>query len=105
MYRKIFTVAIATLLFLSRLCAQDLGAGFVLPAIPSHITVAEQRANYLALHYWDNLDMAKQAVVESDATKQAFADFISILPHTDKEHRVLWKNTTPAKVEEYLSAR
>ena len=64
-----------------------------------------ERANYLALHYWDNLDMSKQAMVENEATKQAFADFISILPHTDKEHRVLLKNTTPAKVEEYLSAR
>lgn len=98
MYRKIFTVAIATLLFLSRLCAQDLGAGFVLPAIPSHITVAEQRANYLALHYWDNLDMAKQAVVESDATKQAFADFISILPHTSLRNEAfaaLWRKSYP----------
>ncbi len=83
MYRKIVIVAIATLLFSSRLCAQTQGVGFVLPTIPSHLTVAEERASYLALHYWDNLDMAQQAVVESEATKQAFADFISILPHAN----------------------
>ena len=103
MYRKILTVAIATLLFSGRLCAQDLGAGFVLPTIPSHITVAEERANYLALHYWDNLDMSKQALVESKSLYD-----LTTKPRLyllDKEHRVLLKNTTPAKVEEYLSAR
>ena len=68
MYRKIVIVAVATLLFSSRLCAQDLGAGFVLPAIPQSITATEERATYLALHYWDNLDMSKQSVVARDAT-------------------------------------
>ena len=98
MYRKILIVAIATLLFSNRLCAQNQGAGFVLPDIPQTITNTKERANYLALHYWDNLDMAKQEAVESNATNQAFADFISILPHTTNHSEAfaaLWRRSYP----------
>lgn len=98
MYRKILIVAVATLLFSSRLCAQNQGAGFVLPTIPQSITATADRANYLALHYWDNLDMSKQAEVESDATKQAFADFVSILPHVSNRSgafATLWRRSYP----------
>ena len=98
MYRKIVIVAVATLLFSSRLCAQNQGAGFVLPAIPQSITATTDRANYLALHYWDNLDVAQQAVVESDVVKQAFADFVTILPHVSDRSEafaVLWRKSYP----------
>lgn len=81
MYRNILIVAVATLLFSSRLCAQDMGAGFVLPTVPETLTSPEQRADYLALHYWDSLDISDMATIESDATRAAFADFISILPY------------------------
>ena len=84
MYRNILIVAIATLLFSSKLCAQDMGAGFVLPTIPNELTTPEQRADYLALHYWDNLDMTNFAEVESEATQLAFANFVSILPYTEQ---------------------
>ena len=98
MYKRIIIVAIATLLFSSRLCAQNTGAGFVLPTIPQSVITPTERANYLALHYWDNLDMSKLAMVENEATKQAFADFISILPHTDKHSEAfasLWRKSYP----------
>ena len=98
MYRNILIVAIATLLFSSKLCAQDMGAGFVLPTIPETITEPEQRANYLALHYWDNLDMANQEVVESESTQVAFADFIALLPHTTERGKAfaeLWRVSYP----------
>ena len=84
MYKNILIVAIATLLFSSRLCAQDLGTGFVLPTIPDNITEPAKRADYLALHYWDNLDMENQEIVESETTQRAFADFISILPYCER---------------------
>ena len=98
MYRNILIVAIATLLFSSRLCAQDMGAGFVLPTLPDSLTAPEERANYLALHYWDSLDMANQQAVESDAINQAFADFVSILPYTtarDEAFAMLWRRSYP----------
>ena len=96
MYRNILIVAIATLLFSSKLCAQDLGAGFVLPTIPDRLTTPEERANYLALHYWDSLDMANQQAEESDAINQAFADFVSILPYATeraKAFAMLWQRS------------
>ena len=98
MYRNILIVAIATLLFSSKLCAQNMGAGFVLPTIPETITEPEKRANYLALHYWDNLDMANKEVVESEATQAAFADFIELLPHSSehgKAFAALWRASYP----------
>lgn len=98
MYRNILIVAIATLLFSSKLCAQNLSIGFVLPTIPQSITQPEQRANFLALHYWDNLDMANQEVVESESTQVAFADFIALLPHTTERGKAfaeLWRVSYP----------
>lgn len=98
MYRNILIVAIATLLFSSKLCAQDMGAGFVLPNIPEQITSPNQRANYLSLHYWDNLDMANIAVVESEATQLAFANFVSILPYAEQRSEAfveLWAKSYP----------
>ena len=98
MYRNILIVAIATLLFSSKLCAQDMGAGFVLPTIPEQITSPDQRADYLALHYWDNLDMADIATVESEATQLAFANFVSILPYTEQRSKAfaeLWTKSYP----------
>ena len=82
MLRKILIVAVATLLFSGKLCAQTVDVGFVLPAIPESLTSPEERANYLALHYWDNLDVALLDGELHGAVQQAFADFVSILPYT-----------------------
>ena len=98
MYKNILIVAIATLLFSSKLCAQDMGAGFVLPAIPETLTTPEQRADYLAQHYWDSLDMTDMKAVESDVTRAAFADFVSILPYCTSQidaFATLWRRCYP----------
>ena len=100
MRRDILIVAIATLLFSSRLCAQDMGAGFVLPTIPEALTTPEARANYLALHYWDSLEMANHEVVESEVTNQAFSDFVSILPYATERSMAfarLWHRCYPCR--------
>ena len=98
MLRKILIVAVATLLFSSKLCAQTMGAGFVLPTIPESLTSTEERANYLALHYWDNLDVTALDDEAFDAVQQAFADFVSILPHTtlrSEAFALLWRRSYP----------
>ena len=98
MYKNILIVAIATLLFSSKLCAQNMGAGFVLPTIPETITQPEKRADYLAQHYWDSLDIVNQQIVESDDTQLAFANFVSILPyseHRGKAFANLWAKSYP----------
>ena len=98
MLRKILIVAVATLLFSSKLCAQTMGAGFVLPTIPESLTTTEERADYLAMHYWDNLDVAALDDEAFDAVQQAFADFVSILPYTTLRSEAfasLWRRCYP----------
>lgn len=98
MYKNILIVAIATLLFSSKLCAQEMGAGFVLPTIPESISSPTERANYLTLHYWDSLYMSDQHLVESNDTQLAFANFISILPYCEQRGKAfanLWAKSYP----------
>lgn len=57
----------------------------VLPVIPSELTIAQERANYLVNHYWDNFDFADTAFIHlPEITEQAFANYIEILTHADK---------------------
>lgn len=98
MLRKILIVAVATLLFSSKLCAQTAGAGFVLPTIPESLTTTEERANYLALHYWDEVDMTSLSEDMLVAVQQTFADFVTILPYTAERpeaFRCLWQRCYP----------
>ncbi len=56
-----------------------------LPEIPDSLTTSEDRTAYLSLHYWDNFDFADTALISRpEITEQAFVDFISILPYTDR---------------------
>ncbi|MFA6702513.1 MAG: DUF5106 domain-containing protein [Dysgonamonadaceae bacterium] len=55
---------------------------FVLPDIPSNITLAEERANYLTKHYWDRFDfMDNELLQRPEITEQAFVDYVNILNH------------------------
>lgn len=57
---------------------------FSLPDIPAALSSSESRAQYLALHYWDNYTFADTTLIHRpEITEQAFVDFIVILPHTD----------------------
>ena len=98
MLRKILIVAVATLLFSSKLCAQTTGAGFVLPTIPESLITPEERANYLALHYWDEVDMTSFSEDALMVVQQAFADFVWILPYATERHEALkrlWQRSYP----------
>ena len=96
-YRRLI-VAIATLLFSSRLCAQNTGVEFVLPTIPQHLTTATDRADYLALHYWDSVDMSNADFIRSQTVEQAFVDYLSIFDHTSDSSSAftaLWSRSYP----------
>ncbi len=55
---------------------------FRLPAIPDNLTVPGQRADYLALHYWDNFDFQDTTGITSpEKTEQILSDYIAILPY------------------------
>lgn len=58
---------------------------FRLPDVPAVLTAPEDRAAYLAQHYWDHFDFADTSLIAlPEITEQAFVDFISILPYTEE---------------------
>lgn len=59
---------------------------FVLPHIPEVINEAEERAKYLAMHYWDRFDFGNRDLIgRPEITEQAFVDYINILGYVPKE--------------------
>ena len=60
---------------------------FPLPSVPDSLVTTESRANYLALHYWDNIDFNDSTIIgNEDISEQGFSNFISIMPYvTQKE--------------------
>ena len=60
---------------------------FPLPSVPDSLVTAKSRANYLALHYWDNIDFNDPTIIgNEDISEQGFSNFISIMPYvTQKE--------------------
>ena len=60
---------------------------YPLPSVPDSLVTAESRANYLALHYWDNIDFNDPTIIgNEDISEQGFSNFISIMPYvTQKE--------------------
>lgn len=50
-----------------------------LPDIPLLYTAPDQRAEYLANHYWDNFSFKDTSYIEKDITEQAWVDYLNIL--------------------------
>ena len=56
---------------------------FRLPEVPATLKTPEDRAAYLALHYWDHFDFNDTSLISRpEITEQAFVNFINILPYT-----------------------
>lgn len=54
--------------------------GFDLPHIPVALVTPQERADYLAEHYWDNFDFTDSTLISKpEITEQAFVDFIDLL--------------------------
>lgn len=61
---------------------QQANKKFSVPAVPTVLTIPEQRAEFIATHYWDNFDFCDTTLVgRADYTEQAFADFVNLLPN------------------------
>ena len=55
---------------------------FPLPTIPQVLVNPTDRANYLAVHYWDHFDFKDHTLIDKpEITEQGFANFISIIPY------------------------
>lgn len=62
---------------------QEEAKGFKLPEIPAMYTDAEQRANFLVKHYWDNFDFTDTSYIHlPQITEQAFVDFLDVTNHS-----------------------
>lgn len=58
----------------------DTITAFALPAIPPMLNTPELRADYLARHYWDNVNFADTNYIHHpEITEQAWVDFIDVL--------------------------
>lgn len=93
--KKILLAFSASLLLLFNLCTAcgsrtnnspaevapvDTITAFILPTIPSMLNTPELRADYLARHYWDNINFADSNYVHHpEVTEQAWVDYIDLL--------------------------
>lgn len=58
----------------------DTITSFILPTIPLMLNTPELRADYLARHYWDNLNFADTNYIHHpEVTEQAWVDYIDLL--------------------------
>jgi len=56
---------------------------FRLPDVPATLREPADRADYLAVHYWDHFDFADTVLIgRPEISEQAFVDFLSVLPYT-----------------------
>lgn len=63
---------------------------FALPEIPATIINPGERAEYLISHYWNNLAFADATwLANPNQIEQAFADYLSLLPHTTPEVAII----------------
>lgn len=57
---------------------------FPYPAIPATLTNTNERAAYLAEHYWDRYDFADTIIIyNKDVAELGFVNFIDLLPRLD----------------------
>lgn len=55
---------------------------FAAPIPPAVLTSSEARAEFVAMHYWDNFNFSDTSLInKADYTEQAFADYVAILPN------------------------
>ena len=61
-------------------------ASFPLPEVPQMLATPADRANYLAIHYWDRFDFKDHSLINKpEITEQGFANFISIMPYVTQK--------------------
>jgi len=83
--KRIILSFISLLCMLGSMKAQM--ATFPLPEVPQMLATPTDRANYLAIHYWDRFNFKDNALINKpEITEQGFANFISIMPYvTEKQ--------------------
>ena len=63
---------------------------FPLPEVPIVLSNPADKANYVALHYWDCFDFKDNSLIEEpEITEQGLVDFISLLAHVSEQKEAL----------------
>lgn len=84
---------------------QDNPPVFKMVEIPGLLSSSEERAEYLVLNYWNNLDFADTTFVNNaEVTEQAFVNYIDILPHAKPEtaNQSIKKTISKASVDKKM---
>ena len=82
---------------------RDTDKGFHLPEVPATLILPEDRAAHLSLHYWDHFDFKNKDLIDTpDIAEQAYVDFLSILPYTDKAEEAVAELYKRAAVEKEM---
>ena len=83
---KILSIAFAMMIVVSSYATTT----FSLPNIPDTLTTKSQKANFLALHYWDNIDLNELILIgNEDISEQVFGNFIGIMPDVTNQQEAL----------------
>lgn len=62
--------------------ADPIPAELPLPTIPAELRTPQERADYLAVHFWDKMDFADTRLsLDTAFMEQNFVNFIDLLPH------------------------
>ena len=73
-------------------CVAGVAQGVTLPSVPALLTEPAERADYLALHYWDHFDFKNEKMIgNADVTEQGFSNFLSIMPYVSKKNEAFAK--------------
>lgn len=90
---------------------QDTIKGIVMPEIPPMMTTIEQQAEFLAKHYWDNVNFADTNYIHHpDVTERAWAEYCNLLTHVPLEtaqegiRKVINRTNADKKVFKYITS-
>lgn len=78
--RKFITSILLGLMFIAVAASEK---ELPLPIVPDSLRAPETRADYILLHFWDDLD----STYSKNAIEQAFSNFLSVFPYASDEGR------------------
>ena len=87
--------------------AEPVKKSFKMVDIPVMLTEPQQRAEFLAAHYWDNFDFTDTSYIsENDTAEQAFADYLGIIMYApaDVAKRSITTMLSRAEVDSLMFA-
>ena len=84
-YLRYFLIVLCIAIGVCEAKAQG-GMEFPYPQIPTMMTEPQQRATYLLMHYWDNVDFKDMKLVANEEfIEQGFVNYLSVLPIVDAQ--------------------